>query len=102
LNNFKLNTMKFIFLFVVALFVTITVSKAQNTFPASGNVGIGTSNPTYKFEVHGNDGGPVAVFGNNSTNNFGLQGSLFISSNSSTSIATLSSGGANSGLTISY
>ncbi|WEA00682.1 hypothetical protein [Mucilaginibacter sp. SJ] len=89
---------KIIFILSLAI-ISSGITYAQNTFPSTGNVGIGTNNPTYKFEVHGNDGGQVAVFGNNGSTNFGLQGSLFIKSNSSTSTASLSSGGANSGLT---
>jgi hypothetical protein len=65
----------------------------------SGKIGIGNSSPSYKLQVHGPDGGPTVVFANdNFASNNGLDGSLFINSNSSTKIATLESGGANSGL----
>ena len=86
-------------LFTVVLTIAGYCSYAQNVLNPTGNAGVGTANPFYKFEVHGDDGSLVAVFGNNNiVNNSGLHGSLFIKSNSSTGIASLQSGGGNSGL----
>jgi len=43
-------------LWFVALITLFAVSaRAQNTFPASGNVGIGTTNPTQDFQIVGAD-----------------------------------------------
>src|SRR5437879_5325469 len=36
-----------------SLLMIATSASAQNTFPASGNVGIGTVNPTTKLHVYG-------------------------------------------------
>ncbi|WP_240668964.1 hypothetical protein [Flavobacterium columnare] len=41
-------------LFSFLLFTTYSNIIAQNTFPTSGNVGIGTLTPSQKFEVNGN------------------------------------------------
>lgn len=35
---------------------------AQNTFPASGNVGIGTTSPSKELEIRGNDGVGLRLF----------------------------------------
>lgn len=42
-------------IFILLLLFSITSSYAQtNTFPTTGNVGIGTTNPQFKLDVHGN------------------------------------------------
>jgi hypothetical protein len=48
--------MKFIYLFFVTFTITITTSQAQNAFPATGNVGIGTSSPIGPLDVVGTGG----------------------------------------------
>ena len=67
-NNLKPNKMKkqFFTLIVTAIFTITNQSNAQNTFPSSGNVGIGTSAPNHKLDViGGNISSDGAVYANN-------------------------------------
>lgn len=52
-------------LLLVVLLATITTTKAQNTntFPASGNVGIGTTSPWANFQVNSSDRAFVSISG---------------------------------------
>ena len=43
--------MKFAFATLLFIILSISVSHAQNTFPASGNVGIGTTSPGNKLQI---------------------------------------------------
>ena len=76
-NNLKPNKMKkhFFMLIVTAIFTITNQSNAQNTFPASGNVGIGTNAPNHKLEViGGNIGTDGAVYSNNWFRSYGNSG----------------------------
>jgi hypothetical protein len=54
-------------LLALNLLMTLSIS-AQNTFPATGNVGIGTLTPVYPLDIQSNTNGTVAVvFTNPST-----------------------------------
>lgn len=46
--------MKTQILFALGMLCLISVCTAQNTFPTNGNVGIGLTNPTDKFQIEGN------------------------------------------------
>ncbi|HZE83537.1 MAG TPA: hypothetical protein VE035_04470 [Puia sp.] len=46
--------MKQLAIATLSLYLALTSSQAQNTFPATGNVGIGTSSPAYPLDVTGN------------------------------------------------
>ena len=64
--------MKLRFTITAAALFAITVSKAQNTFPATGNVGIGTLTPSSTLHVVG-----TSRFGGNANNaRFAANGSL--------------------------
>ncbi len=62
--------MKHLYLFTLALLFIRFSSYAQNTFPASGNTGIGTISPTSGLTVQteGSNGNDGALFLINSTN----------------------------------
>lgn len=57
--------MKKIYLTLATAFITVQFSFAQNTFPPSGNTGIGTGKPAYPLQVNGiatfTDGTPIGV-----------------------------------------
>lgn len=57
--------MKKIHLTLATAFITVQFSFAQNTFPPSGNTGIGTGKPAYPLQVNGiatfTDGTPIGV-----------------------------------------
>lgn len=55
--------MKKVFLIGLAFYAFLTIN-AQNTFPASGNVGIGTTSPSSELEVIGNIKGKQGYFNN--------------------------------------
>jgi hypothetical protein len=51
-HNFKINTMKSKkILLALALFINVLSFGQTNTFPATGNVGIGITNPKYKLDI---------------------------------------------------
>ena len=55
-----MNKSKFILLMLV---LTVNFSYAQNTFPSSGNVGIGTTSPSFPLDVRTpNDAGVITTF----------------------------------------
>jgi len=47
------------------LFANLGLTAQTNTFPASGNVGVGTTSPTKKLEIHDNIDGEVSIGINN-------------------------------------
>ena len=55
--------MKIFFFFAGFLFFVFNL-KSQNTFPNSGNVGIGTSTQTYKLHVQSTNEGSILVKSN--------------------------------------
>lgn len=55
LNSIHLNIKTMTkFLFIALLFVSLGANAQTNTFPASGNVGLGTTTPTQKLDIRGN------------------------------------------------
>jgi len=71
--NLNITTMTKIF-FAVLLFSTIAATAQTNIFPASGNVGIGATNPSQKLDVVGN------IYLRNMTNMTGAGASISFSS----------------------
>jgi hypothetical protein len=75
---------------LVAIWAT-SLSFGQNTFPASGNVGIGTTNPADKLDVKG------AAFIQSTNNNYNENLRLFPSTNNDYSSIALGAVAGNSG-----
>ncbi|HEX9601613.1 MAG TPA: hypothetical protein VF985_08995, partial [Mariniflexile sp.] len=65
-----------IFVFCTSLFAIFFLNAQTNTFPASGNVGIGTLTPTDKLEVVGD----ITLQGSNASNDGPLKALKFFNS----------------------
>lgn len=66
--------MKKLYLALIAVTALIQFCKAQNTFPASGNVGIGTSNPIVPLQIHSNSNNNIVNEGLRIVNNYNSSG----------------------------
>lgn len=87
--------MKKVLLLPSLFFLTYALS-AQNTFPSSGNVGVGTSSPSYPLDVNGvihSSHGLLVTATDNGINGLTLAGYLIGPSDASSNVIMQSTGG---------